>query len=138
VASHSVGVDARSPGWVRVKARTTPAQPRGSEGDQAGRAADFIDSIDPKRTPQRAAELVRLVPAADLKLSLCAQSRVIPPQFSALLELEPKPTFAMVAAYVRLLTPKRMSVPRRDDHLTCSPQRNRKKPRFPPRRGFFF
>ena len=25
-------------------------------------------------------------------------------QFSALLELEPKPTFAMVAAYVRLLT----------------------------------
>jgi hypothetical protein len=30
---------------VRMKARTTSTQPRSSGGDQAGRAADFIDSI---------------------------------------------------------------------------------------------
>jgi hypothetical protein len=35
---------------VRMKARTTSTQPHSTRGDQAGRAADFIDSIDPKRT----------------------------------------------------------------------------------------
>jgi hypothetical protein len=35
---------------VRMKARTTSSQPRSSKGDQTGRAADFIDSIDPTRT----------------------------------------------------------------------------------------
>jgi hypothetical protein len=33
-----------------MKARTTSTQPRSSEGDQAGRAADFIDSIGQKPT----------------------------------------------------------------------------------------
>jgi hypothetical protein len=35
-----------------MKATTTSTQPRSSEGDQTGRATDFIDSIDPKRTLQ--------------------------------------------------------------------------------------
>jgi hypothetical protein len=35
-----------------MKARTTSTQPRGSEGDQAGRTADFIDSIGQLRTSQ--------------------------------------------------------------------------------------
>jgi hypothetical protein len=34
-------------GTVKL-ARTTSTQPRSTGGDQAGRAADFIDSIDPK------------------------------------------------------------------------------------------
>jgi hypothetical protein len=33
-----------------MKARTTSTQPRSTGGDQAGHVADFIDSIDPKRT----------------------------------------------------------------------------------------
>jgi hypothetical protein len=33
-----------------MKARTTSTQPRSTGGDQAGRAANFIDSIDPEAT----------------------------------------------------------------------------------------
>jgi len=47
---------------VRMKARTTSTQPRSSERDQAGHAADFIDSIGQKLTSQRIIELVRFVP----------------------------------------------------------------------------
>jgi hypothetical protein len=50
VASRSVGVEPAAPAGVRMKARTTSTQPRSSEGDQAGHAADFIDSIGQLRT----------------------------------------------------------------------------------------
>ena len=62
VASRSVDVEPAVPAGVRMKARTTSTQPRSSGGDQAGRAADFIDSIDPKRTSRRR-QGVRLIEA---------------------------------------------------------------------------
>jgi hypothetical protein len=37
-----------------MKAMPASTQPRSSEGDQAGRVADFIDSIDPKKTSKKA------------------------------------------------------------------------------------
>ena len=66
VASRSVGVQPATPAGVPMKARTTSTQPRSSEGDQAGRAADFIDSIGQKRTLQLHCEFVRLVPKPDI------------------------------------------------------------------------
>ena len=49
MASRSVGVEPAA--WLGAdEGKNYLNSARSSEGDQAGRAADFIDSIDPKRT----------------------------------------------------------------------------------------
>ncbi len=54
MASRSVECRARSPGWLgAAEGKNYFNSARSSEGGQAGRAADFIDSIDPKQTSGR-------------------------------------------------------------------------------------
>ena len=65
-----------------MKARTTSTQPRGSEGDQAGRTADFIDSIDPKLTPMDAKENRKRVSNGMVGLAPTAFSGALPAQNS--------------------------------------------------------
>jgi hypothetical protein len=61
-----------------MKARTTSTQPRSTGGDQAGRAADFIDSIGHLLTSQHPTELVSFVPEPDVsgRNALLANARV--------------------------------------------------------------
>jgi hypothetical protein len=70
-------VSSLQPDWVPMKARTTPTQPRSSEGDQAVHAADFIDSIDPQRTFS-AVPLSKQCLAVSSRGASLSQSKVAP------------------------------------------------------------
>jgi hypothetical protein len=50
-----------------MKATTTSTQPRSSEGDQTGRATDFIDSIGHLQTLRFASLMSALPPKGDVR-----------------------------------------------------------------------